>query len=661
MKRSLNNKMTSQMSQNSSEKTKEKKVLEDDHKWLRTIIQTIPDLVWLKDTNGTYLMCNPKFEDFFGYKESEIIGKTDFDFVSNELALFFRQKDKEALEASKPSTNTEWITSSNDGHRELVETIKTPMYSAEGKIIGILGIARDITARSIAENDLRKFMLGIENSSDAIFVTDINGTIDFINPAFEKTYGFSGTEALGKTPRILKSGLIPSESYKHLWDTLLAGEPVIGELKNKTKDGRIIDIEASNNPIIDEKGIIVGFISINRDITERKQALAELILAKEKAEQSDKLKSAFLANMSHEIRTPLNGILGFSALIRDRSTTPAELDEYFKMMETSGNDLINLIDDILDISRIEANQIEINLRETPVAQFAEEVFRTFKLSLYSENPDNPVIPLFVVPPGKADYVLSTDPLRLKQILLNILNNSIKFTTEGSIEFCYSPNEAKTRMVFYIKDTGIGIAKDQQEKIFERFTKVADIKTKRYRGTGLGLSIALKFTQLLNGDICVESELNVGSVFYLSFPLSKVLSPVAVPEQKPKDESLTFLSGKVILIAEDVEYNYRYLNIVLSKNQDVKIIWAKTGIEAVDFCKKNPEISIVLMDIQLPEMNGLDAVRLIKSENRNLPVIAQTAYATPIDIEGCFNAGCDDVLIKPINRITLLQLLKKYIT
>jgi PAS domain S-box-containing protein len=547
MKRSLNNKMTSQMSQNSSEKTKEKKLLEDERKRLR------------------------------------------------------------------------------------------------------------------AETDLRKFMLGIENSSDAIFITDINGTIDFINPAFEKTYGFSRSEALGKTPRILKSGLIPPEAYKHFWDTLLAGEPVIGELKNKTKDGRIIDIGASNNPIIDEKGIIEGFLSINRDITERKQELAELILAKEKAEQSDKLKSAFLANMSHEIRTPLNAILGCSTLMQDRSTTPAEMEEYYKMMETSGNDLINLIDDILDISRIEANQIEINFHETPVAQFAEEVFRTFKHSLYSENHDNPVIPLFVVPTEKADYVLNTDPLRLKQILLNILNNSIKFTPEGSIEFCYSPNEAKTRMVFYIKDTGIGIAKDQQEKIFERFTKVADIKTKHYRGTGLGLSIALKLTQLLNGDVCVESELNVGSVFYLSFPLSKVLSPVVVPEQKPKDESLTFLSGKVILIAEDVEYNYRYLEIVLSKNQDVKIIWAKNGIEAVDFCKKNPEINIVLMDIQLPEMNGLDAVRLIKSENMNLPIIAQTAYATPIDIEGCRNAGCDDVLVKPINRITLLQLLKKYIT
>jgi signal transduction histidine kinase/CheY-like chemotaxis protein len=387
----------------------------------------------------------------------------------------------------------------------------------------------------------------------------------------------------------------------------------------------------------------------------------ELNVAKEKAEESDKLKSAFLANMSHEIRTPLNAILGISNLIRDTSPTRAELEDYYKMMETSGNDLMNLIDDILDISSIEANQIRINLRETSVSQLAEEVFRTFKQSFYSTNPEIKVTPVFVVPPGKADYFLNTDPLRLKQILLNILNNSIKFTSEGSIEFCYFPNEANSHMVFYIKDTGIGIAKDQQEKIFERFTKVADIKTKRYRGTGLGLSIALKLTQLLGGEIRVESELNIGTAFYLSFPLSKVSYPTVVQEQKQKDQSLMFLSGKVILIAEDVDFNYKYLEILLGKNRDVKIIWAKNGIEAVDCCKKNPEINVVLMDIQLPEMNGLDATRFIKAENKNLPIIAQTAYGTALDIEACLNAGCVDVLIKPINKTTLIQSLKKYIT
>jgi signal transduction histidine kinase len=381
---------------------------------------------------------------------------------------------------------------------------------------------------------------------------------------------------------------------------------------------------------------------------------AELNAAKEKAEESDKLKSSFLANMSHEIRTPLNAILGFSALIQDRSTTSAELEEYYKMMESSGNDLMNLIDDILDISKIEANQIKINLIETSVVHLAEEVFRSFKQTLSTEVTDNAVSAHFVVPVEKSEFTMYTDPFRLKQILLNILNNAIKFTSKGFIEFCYFPNEAKTQMVFYIKDTGIGIAKDQQGKIFERFTKVADNKTKNYRGTGLGLSIALKLTQLLKGEIRVESELNIGTAFYLSFPLSKVVFDGIIHEKKQRDQSLDFLSGKVILVAEDVEFNYRYLEIILCKNQDVKILWAKDGLEAVELCRKNPYINIVLMDIQLPEMNGMEATILIKSENINLPVIAQTAYATPNDIKAILDAGCDDIVVKPINRNELLR-------
>lgn len=388
---------------------------------------------------------------------------------------------------------------------------------------------------------------------------------------------------------------------------------------------------------------------------------AELNAAKEKAEESDKLKSSFLANMSHEIRTPLNAILGFSALIQDPGTTPPELKEYYGMMESSGNDLMHLIDDILDISRIEANQIKINLRETSVVQISEEVFRSFKQTLSSEIPNNAVKAYFVEPPEKEGYMLHTDPFRLKQILLNILNNAIKFTPTGSIEFCYFPNEAKTHLVFYIKDTGIGIAKEQQEKIFERFTKVADIKTKHYRGTGLGLSIALKLTQLLKGEIRVESELNVGTAFYLTFPLSKVVSEEVVPEKKHRDESLDFLSGKVILIAEDVETNFRYLQIILSRNHDVRILWAKTGLEAVDLCRKNHDINIVLMDIQLPEMNGFDATRLIKSEFKNLPIIAQTAYATMADLNAITEAGCDDTIVKPLNKSELLRKIAKRIS
>lgn len=214
------------MAKNSTLKTNDKLSLDIERKRLRTLIETIPDLVWLKNVDGVYLFCNPKFEKLYGHEESYIIGKTDFDFVPADLAKFFRQKDMEALKAGKSTTNIEWLTYSDDGHREFVETIKTPMIDSDGNIIGILGIARDITTRYNAERNLKKFMMGIENSSDAIFTTDIDGTINFINPTFEKAYGFQSSEALGKTPRILKSGFISQEGYKNFWDTLLSGKAV---------------------------------------------------------------------------------------------------------------------------------------------------------------------------------------------------------------------------------------------------------------------------------------------------------------------------------------------------------------------------------------------------------------------------------------------------
>ena len=625
------------MNNHSSKMPEEELFIEDKNKWLRSIIQTIPDLVWLKDTNGIYLMCNHKFEDFFGYKESDIIGKSDFDFIPNELALFFRQKDKEALEANKPSKNTEWITFSNDGHKEFVETIKTPMYGSDGTVIGILGIARDITAHSIAKDELRKFMLGIEYSSDAIFVTGLDGTIEFINPSFETIYGFSAAESIGKTPRILKSGFIPPEGYKHFWGTLLSGKPVNGELKNKTKEGRIIDVEASNNPIIDKEGNIVGFLSINRDITDKKQILNDLILAKEKAEESDRLKSAFLNNISHEVRTPLNAITGFSALLTMPDNDPATVSMYIETILKSSDQLLSIVHDIIDMSNIEAKASNIAIKTVNLKSLVDRLYKQF-LPPASEKNLNLKIN---TAPSSEDLELLTDPSKLEKIFSNLINNAIKFSQKGTITFGY---ELKRSFVeFFVKDSGIGIPFEEHSKIFDKFYQVEKNLNRQFEGAGLGLTICKAFVEYLNGKIWLESEPGISSTFYFSLPFTK---PVSHEEPIIKlSEALTASQNKqkTALVVEDNLINFRLIETFLGTIK-FNVIHAVNGLDAVEICKTQKDIDLILMDIKMPRMDGYTAISKIREFLPDIVIIVQTAY--PDNKENAISKGCNDFISKP---------------
>jgi PAS domain S-box-containing protein len=637
------------MVQDSTEKTRENQLLEDERKRLRTLIETIPDLVCLKDTDGKYLLCNPKYERYFGVKESDIIGKSDFDFVPSELAQFFRQKDKEALDANQPLTYIEWITYADDGHCELVETIKTPMYGSDGKIIGVLGVAHNITKRFLAEKDLRKFMLGIENSSDAIFITDINGTIDFVNPAFEKIYGFSRPEALGKTPRIFKSGLISLEAYKHFWDTLLAGKPVKGELKNKTKDGRIIDIEASNNPIIDEKGDIVGFLSINRDITIRKQALSELILAKEKAEESDRLKTAFLNNISHEIRTPLNAITGFSALLTIPDNTLELQTTYIESILKGSDQLLSIISDIIDISSIEAKTTNTQISKTNLNSRIDKVFKQYLpeasekgISLSYKN---------ALSSEKAEIM--TDRAKLVRVLSNLISNAIKFTLKGQVIFGYAPKDSFIE--FFVSDTGIGIPLEFHSKIFENFYQVDKSLDRQFEGTGLGLPICKAFVEQLGGKIWLQSEPGSGSTFYFTLPF---VQPVPITEsitQAPESEKTLLHTQKTTLVAEDDEINFKLIKNLL-ETLDIKVIKAVNGIEAVNICRSQKDIDLILMDIRMPGIDGYTASKQIREFCPDVIIIAQTAYFD--DKEAALKNGCNDFISKPFTREQFISKVKE---
>ncbi len=493
--------------------------------------------------------------------------------------------------------------------------------------------------------ELRKFMLGIENSSDAIFITDINGIIEFINPSFEKIYGFTKSEALGKTPRIFKSGLIPEEDYKHFWSKLLSGGQVKGEIKNKTRDGRIIDIEASNNPILDEKGAIVGFLSINRDITERKKALAELILAKEKAEESDRLKSAFLNNISHEIRTPLNAITGFSALLTMDENDSLTQSKYIESILKSSDHLLSILSDIIDISSIQAKATNIKISKVNLNSRINSLFNQYLPQASEKN-----LSLFNftdLPAERADIM--TDPSKFVRVFSNLISNAIKFTLKGQVTFGYKVKNSFVE--FFVTDTGIGIPVELHSKIFENFYQAEKSLNRQFEGTGLGLPICKTFTEYLGGKIWLQSEQGKGSTFFFTLPF---VQPVPDTESKTvvaESGKLSSLSQKTILVAEDDENNFFLIKTFLSA-LDINVIHAVNGIKAVEICRSQKNIDLIIMDINMPEMDGYAAARQIREFLPDIKIIAQTAFTD--DKIAALKSGCTDFISKPFTRVQFIS-------
>jgi len=367
-----------------------------------------------------------------------------------------------------------------------------------------------------AEEEIRKFKLGIERSSDIVFITDPEGVIRYANKSFEKVYGFSQEETIGKTPRILKSGTIPLERYENFWSTLLRKDVFSGEILNKTKDGHLLTVEVSHNPILNENDSIIGFLAVHRDITARKLAEVELIKAKEKAEESDRLKSAFLANMSHEIRTPLNSIIGFSELIIDPSFELEQHSKFAKLINVSGNNLLAIITDIMDISKIESGQIQITKTQFPVNKLINSIYNEYVFKAIEKGIELRIDNLI----QKMEVIINTDYSRLKQIIEKLVVNAIKFTERGVIEV--GIKKVGNYIQFQVVDSGIGIPKEFHEKIFERFRQVEAADTRKHGGNGLGLPISKGLVELLGGAIWLESELGKGSTFYFLIPITEKL-------------------------------------------------------------------------------------------------------------------------------------------
>ena len=494
-----------------------------------------------------------------------------------------------------------------------------------------------------------------ESSPDPMIVVDPSAMILDFNSVFVEVFNVDPELAYGeKIFRFIHRDdwRRAIQDFNQTWKS--------GYLKNLEyqivrPDGMMFDGEASSGAIYGPNGKPESMVLILKNITERKDAERKLLEAKYKAEESDRLKTAFLSNMSHEIRTPMNAIVGFSDLLSDEGLSQDDRRDFVAQINQGADDLMRLIDDIIDIAKIEAGQVNVHIAECFVRDLFKELHLMFLQNIRRAGKDNVVMTLKWDWPV-SDLAIYTDPFRLKQILVNLLGNAVKFTEEGEIVLGIEEHPEGIR--FYVKDSGIGIREEKQKVIFDRFMQGHETKTKLYGGTGLGLAISKNLTEILGGEIGLDSVSGVGSTFWFILPRNEVPLKYEAALRTPVSE-LKSWKGKKILIAEDDHSNYYFLFEAL-KDTEVDILWSRDGEETLALFREHTDLDLVLMDINIPLINGYECTRIIKQERPDLPVVAQTAYAMSGEREISREAGCDDYLSKPIKVKELLNVIARLI-
>ncbi len=557
------------------------------------------------------------------------------------------------------------------GGKKIPVEISNHLFEMEGRRV-ILSAVRDITDRKASEELLRrseeKYRKIFENVRDTFYQADINGIITDISPSIERYSGYQPDELIGMKVETLYND--PKEREALLKILYEKGEVRDYIIHLVHKDRRLVYVSANIHLLYGSGGRPFSIEGSLRDVSERFQAqekiqeseqllrkqneeyailTEELKIARDKAEESDHLKSAFLANMSHEIRTPMNGIVGFSQMLGDPSLRKDEREAFIKIVNSSCEQLLHIINDIIDISKIEAGQVDFLESTFSIRELLEEVYSFF---LPAAKEIKIELALDPVPADIEENIIS-DRTKIRQMLDNLMSNALKFTNSGRVVISCGLEDQFIR--FMVKDTGIGIRPGMQEIIFERFRQADTSFAKTHSGTGLGLSISKAFVEKMGGSIGVISEEGKGSSFWFRLPYNPftggIENEVPVTKKSKAGEKIT------VLVVEDEEINWLYINEILKKQ--AKLLHAVNGVVALDLVKKNQDIDLVLMDIKLPDINGLELTKMIKAINKNLPVVAQTAYALAGDREKALNAGCVEYLTKPVRRDELLNLVSDF--
>jgi PAS domain S-box-containing protein len=678
-----------------SDITERKKAEEKVLKLTKGIDQS-PATVVITDIDGNIEFVNPRFTEVTGFTAQEAMGQ-------NPRVL---KSDYQTKEFYKDLWDT--IKSGNDWRGELCNKKKSgelywesasisPIKNEFGEIVNFIAVKEDITDRKNAilalEQNNRLINTMLDNLPVGIFMVDaLNGKPIIANEYAKKLLGKgivkdASTETLSEVYQAFKVGT--NQFYPTSEMPIVKGirgiPSHIDDMEVLQPDGRKILLEVFGCPVFNSQGQIwaslVGFLDIterkrteitlrenqlvlkekneeylalNEELTESNERInrinTDLVLARQKAEESDQLKSAFLANMSHEIRTPMNAIIGFSEMLLNPRIPSEKKDFFAHILNSACHQLLNIVEDIIDISKIETGQMDIHIGKSNINQIVNRIQQIY----YPQTSENGVDILAKCQLNDDMAEINTDSTKLSQILTNLVSNAVKFTEKGAIEIGYV---VKAEVIeFYVKDSGVGIASEHFELIFERFRQVDLGDTRKYGGTGLGLPICKAFIEMLGGRIWLESELGKGSIFKFTLPYK----PVNEVSDYKKSKKKTFdFSGKTILIAEDQDTNYLYISEIIAET-GASILKATNGQEAVDLYLENPAIDIILMDIKMPIINGIEATKMIRGFNRDLPIIALTAYAMSGDKEKCMEAGCNAYISKPIIKDDLLSVIDRYI-
>ncbi|TXE12823.1 response regulator [Seonamhaeicola algicola] len=612
----------------------------------------------ITDNKGTpidweYITVNPAYKKITGIKVADVKGKKVSEFfpqlvnepnkwIQNYAEIAF-SGEKRTIEGNVNALGKYFVVNAFSPRR--------------GEFAGTIS---DLTAVKRSEIELRKSTEELKRIQEITQIGSwyLNLNTDEVTWTIELYKIFDCDPNLPAPTFTESRDFFTDESWKILEnavaETTKTGIPYEIELNIITKKGHKRWLWARGETVLDDDGNVIGLRGAAQNITDQKTTETELIKAKKVAELANAHKSHFLANMSHEIRTPMNGVLGFSELLKNDQLSTNDRLKYLEIIDNNSKQLLNLIDDIIDIAKIESNEIKIVTKECHLPKLInnlEITYNQLKRTRYKKE----VTFKSYIPEQHKDLIILTDPQRLQQILSNLLNNALKFSNKGEISFGFTVE--KNNINFFVKDQGIGIQKSKQMEIFERFKQVNYNDNANYGGTGLGLAICKGLVTLLGGDITVNSEFNVGTTFKFYIPL-KVGKILPDKKEAVDFETVKSLNGKTILIAEDDSLIRLLFKIVL-KNTGANLLFANNGKAAVKAHKENPKIDISLLDIRMPQMNGIDALDEIIKINPKAKVIMQSAYVMPEEKEKCYSKGCVGFLTKPVVKEELFELLNKW--